>query len=216
VSAPSVLARLQRGLETLYRVETRLDVEAFVVGEDARQQALQGGTGRRPREQLLVAQDGADLSLGLFLDDAALANLALHDPAQGLSPENFGDFCLAVEGVSHFIYVAVCAAGDRSVTALELELQAEVDKFVSCSLIGGERDGVLLRERLFQRVTYANDLDEDERSRYQTANNQAHRFARSLDRRYLNAGKVDPMLTELRRFYRLGLPEKLVHIAQAA
>ena len=132
----SVLARVQRGLESLYRVQTCLDVDAFMVDEEARNEAL-GSEKRRPREQLLVAQAGEELSLALFLDEEALANLRRHDPAGGLSEHNFWDFCLAVEGVSHFIYVAVCAASDRSVTALELELQAEVDKFVSCTLVQG-------------------------------------------------------------------------------
>jgi hypothetical protein len=212
---PSVLARLQRGLEALYRVETRLDVDAFVVDEDARNEAL-GARKRRAREQLLVAQSGEELSLALFLDEEALANLARHDPSCGLSEHNFWDFCLAVEGVSHFIYVALCAARDRSVTALELELQAEVDKFVSCMLVQGEREGWQLRERLYERVSLLHDLDAEERDRYQLANDQARRYSLSLERRYLSRGRVAEMLDELRRFYRLGLQEKLQHIAQAA
>jgi hypothetical protein len=214
-SGASVLARLQRGLETLYRVETRLDVDAFMVDEEARNQAL-GDEGRRPREQLLVSQSGEELALALFLDEGALANLARHDPASGLSEHNFWDFCLAVEGVSHFIYVALCAARDRPVTALELELQAEVDKFVSCTLVQGEHDTTSLRERLFERIRLHHDLDEEERHRYRLANDQARRYSISLDRRYLSRGRVDDMLAELRRFYRLGLREKLQHIAQAA
>jgi hypothetical protein len=121
-----------------------------------------------------------------------------------------------VEGVSHFIYVAVCAAHDRSVTALELELQAEVDKFVSCALMqpGSERDTTPLRERLYDRVSLAHDLDEAERDRYRTANDEARRYAHSLDRRFIRGGRLMEMLVELRRFYRLGLSEKLHHIAQ--
>jgi len=209
----SVVGRLQRGLESLYRVETRLDVDAFMVGEDARAEAM-GKSGRRPREQLLVSQDGEDVSLGLFLDDEALSNLAQHDPASGLSEHNFWDFCLAVEGVSHFIYVAVCAAHDRSVTALELELQAEVDKFVSCTLLQHGGDTRPLRERLYERVTLAHDLDDAERDRYRVANDEARRYAHSLDRRFLRGGRVSDMLIELRRFYRLGLPDKLHHIGR--
>jgi hypothetical protein len=213
----SVLGRLQRGLETLYRVETGLDVDVFMVGADQREEALDGGrTARRPREQLLVSQAGQELSLGLFLDGEALANLAANDPAAGLSEANFWDFCLAVEGVSHFIYVALCAARDRSVSELELELQAEVDKFVSCTLVSGHQETGPLRERLYDRVTLDSDLDDTERARYQTANDEAHRYARSLERRFIRRGHLAGMLTELRRFYRLSLPDKLHHIAQAA
>jgi hypothetical protein len=207
---------LQRGLEALYRVQTGLDVDAFMVGEETRQEALEGGTPRRPREQLLVSQSAGELSLALFLDRAALANLDRHDPGVGLSEANFWDFCLAVEGVSHFIYVALCAASDRSVSALELELQAEVDKFVSCTLLSGEHDSGALRERLYEEVSLADDLDQDERARYQTANDEAHRYARSLDRRFIRKGHLGGMLAELRRFYRLSLPDKLHHIAQGA
>jgi hypothetical protein len=212
----SFVARLQRGLEGVYRVDTRLDVQAFMVGEDQRQEALGPGGGRRPREQLLVSQSGQEVLLGLFLDEAAIANLEQNDPASGLCEENFTDFLLAVEGVSHFIYVALCAARDRPVTALELELQAEVDKFVSCTLLQGQRDTGPLRERLYDRTSLASDLDDTERARYQTANDEARRYARSLAQRYVSRGHLHGMLGELRLFYRLSLPGKLNHIAHAA
>ena len=221
---PSVLARLQRGLEKLYRVETLLDVHLFVVSEDQRQQALNdngrgAGAGRKPREQLLVSHQGGELSLGLYLDAHALANLEKHDPRDGLSDHNFGDFCLAVEGVSHFIYVARCAAADRQVTALELELQAEVDKFVSCLLLdqrSPERSAPELRARLYDDVRYHEDLEREEHGRYRTANDQARTYARTLEDRFLRPQRVGEMLIELRRFYRLSLEDKLGHIARAA
>jgi hypothetical protein len=211
-----VVGRLQRGLEALYRVSTGLDVDVFMVGEQARHEALGGGTARRPREQLLVSEAGGEMELGLFLHSDTLANLARHDPAAGLSEANFWDFCLAVEGVSHFIYVALCAASDRSVSELELELQAEVDKFVSCTLLSPDHETQALRERLYDQVTLAADLDDVERDRYRTANDEAHRYARSLERRFISGGHLGGMLAELRRFYRLSLRDKLHHIAQAA
>ena len=224
-ASAQILLRLQRGLETLYRVETRLDVRAFVVNESERNRALNdnagnargdGGGARRPREQLLVKHHEGELSLGLYLDDRTLQTLNRHDPGRGLHEDNFFDFCLAVEGVSHFIYVARCAAADRSVTALELELQAEVDKFVSCTLLQRGRDTAELREQLYESVQFANDLDDEEQVRYRTANDQARRYAGALERRYLRHGQLEDMLTELRRFYRLGLDGKLHHIADAA
>lgn len=219
----SVLGRLQRGLEELYRVETNLDVDAFVIDDDARDAAIEGGapgsgTHRRPREQLLVRTDDDELRLALFLDKAALDNLALHDPSNGLSERNFGDFCLAVEGVSHFIYVAVCAQAERPVSALELELQAEVDKFVSCVLLDDAHAASAdeLRTRLYDDVRFANDLDADEHDRYRTANGEARRYAAWLDRHFLRTQRTGEMLAELRRFWRLDLDAKLGHIARAA
>lgn len=224
--SPSILARVQQGLERLYRVETNLDVTDFVVDARARDAALTGGQGaeaRRPREQLLVHQGASsgDVGLALFVDDAALANLERHDPSAGLHDSNFSDFCLAVEGVSHFVYVAVCAARDRTVSALELELQAEIDKYVSCVLLpdaaapGDRRPAASgeVRSRLYEQVTFAADLDPEERRRYDEANAQARRYALALERRYLERDRRGDMLVELRRFYRLPLPGKLAHIA---
>src|SRR4029079_12506089 len=132
--ARSLLARLQLGIEALYRVETRLAIDACLIAGDTRDGI---GPARAPREQLLLRESGGELGMALFVDDAALANLERHDPAARLDDRNFTDFCLAIEGVSHFVYVALAAARERAVSQLELELQAEVDKFVCCTLVAG-------------------------------------------------------------------------------
>ena len=80
--------------------------------------------------------------------------------------------------------------------------------------MAGRRPGEL-RARLFDDVRYADDLDDDERARYQTANHEARQYASTLERRYLRDREVPDMLVELRRFYRLPLEEKLGHIARA-
>ena len=207
----SILTRLQLGLEALYRVETCLDVEAFVINEEQRQSS---GVARAPREQLLVRESNDELSMALFVDARAIENLERHDPAGGLHAANFNDFCLAVEGVSHFIYLALCAAVERRVSQLELELQAEVDKFACCVLM--QPDAGDLRRRLFQEVSFAGDLAPGERERYRTANDEADRYAGALERQFVAPDRLGDMLGDLRRFYRLSLRDKLSHIARAA
>jgi hypothetical protein len=207
----SVLSRLQLGLEALYRVETNLHVDAFVIDEEQRRRS---GVARAPREQLLVREEDGELGLGLFVDGEALANLERHDPGRRLDEANFSDFCVALEGVSHFVYLALCAAGHRAVSALELELQAEVDKFVCCVLLQGP--GGDLRRRLYHDVSFAGDLDDDERDRYRVANAEAARYADGLERRFVRAARVPDMLDELRRFYRMGLDDKRGLIARHA
>jgi len=209
----SILSRLQLGLEALYRVRTDLSVDAFVIDEAQRREA---GVARAPREQLLVREEDGELGLALFVDGAALANLERHDPNLGLDDANFADFCLALEGVSHFVYLALCAAGHRRVSALELELQAEVDKFVCCVLLQGPRAPSDLRRRLYQDVRYADDLDAEERERYRAANADAERYAGGLERRFVREARVPDMLDEARRFYRMGLDDKRGHINRHA
>jgi hypothetical protein len=207
----SILSRLQLGLEALYRVRTDLHVDAFVIDDEQRRQA---GVARAPREQLLVREEDGELGMALFVDGAALKNLERHDPGRRLDEANFADFCVALEGVSHFVYLALCAAGHRRVSALELELQAEVDKFVCCVLLQGRDAG--LRRRLFHEVRFHDDLDADERDRYVTANAEASRYAEALDRRFVREHRVHDMLDELRRFYRMGLDDKRGLIARHA
>jgi hypothetical protein len=202
----SILSRLQRGLERLYRVETNLQVDAFLIDDEQRRRV---GVARAPREQLLVREDAGELGMGLFVDGAALANLERNDPNRRLDDANFADFCLALEGVSHFVYLALCAAGHRRVSALELELQAEVDKFVCCVLLqGAAADRHALRQRLYRDVRFLDDLDADERDRYRTANADAARYTEGLERRFVREDRVPDMLGELRRFYRMGLEDK--------
>ena len=209
------LARVQRGIEALYRVDTGLAVDDFVIDEPTRE--LVAPT-RRPREQLLVCEDAGEMSLALFIDPAALHNLANHDPGRHLGDHNLGDFLLAVEGVSHFIYASWCAQSERAVTQLELELQAEVDKYVTCLLLTDPARGPseVLRRRLFGEVEYLPDLDDDEVDRYRAANDNAHRYAAWLEATFVATRRIPEMLAELRRFYRRGLAGKLATIACAA
>ncbi len=206
------LARVQRGLEALYRVSTGVDVDDFMIDEPTRD-GLQPD--RRPREQLLVCEHDGEMSLALFVDPRALVNLDRGDAGR-LGDHNFGDFLLAVEGVSHFIYAIQCARAERPVSQLELELQAEVDKYVTCLLAIGPDASAPLRRRLFDDPAYEPDLDHDERDRYRAANDNASRYAAWLEGEFVARSKIPEMLGELRRFYRSGLAAKLGQIARAA
>ena len=209
------LARVQRGLETLYRVDTGVAVDDFVIDAKSRDSFAPA---RKPREQLLVCEDQGEMSLALFIDDSVLENLATNDPARHLGDHNLGDFLLAVEGVSHFLYAIQCARSDRPVTQLELELQAEVDKYVTCLLQTAPETEVssTLRRRLFADAEYEPDLDDDEQARYRAANDNANRYAAWLEETFVARRKIPEMLGELRRFYRQGLAAKLSTIARAA
>lgn len=209
------LGRVQRGLEALYRVDTGVEVGDFVVGDELRDAIAPA---RRPREQLLVCEAEGEMALALFIDPRALANLTSHDPSRRLGEHNLGDFLLAIEGVSHFIYAVWCARAGRPVSQLELELQAEIDKYVTCLLTTEPAAPVsaALRRRLFGDAIYDTDLDHDEHSRYRAANDNAQRYASWLERAFVVPRRIPEMLGELRRFYRLGLAAKLGAIARAA
>jgi hypothetical protein len=185
------------------------DVRDYLISE-ADRSAL--GVPRAPREQLLLVETPGELEVGLFVDQALLERLEA-----GVDEDHLADYLLAVEGVSHFLYVMVRARAERPFSALELELQAEVDKYLLALLaewpvVESER----LRARLYRRVRFHEDLSSEERDRYATANAAADEYAASLEARYVRRRAIDDMLDEMRRFYRLGCAEKLDHIRRKA
>ena len=209
-----MLHRFQRGLEQLYRIETNVSIEDFVIDETERDSI---GVSRRPREQLLLREYEGELDVGLFVNQDTLDNLTENDPTEHLGDHNFQDFVLAVEGVSHFVYAVWRAGANRPVSALELELQAEIDKYVSCIFTAAaEADPSRIRQRLFVEFDFAEDLDVHERSRYRVANENAGSYSESLEHRFVRSGRIGDMLSELRRFYRMSLGAKLDFIRQAA
>jgi hypothetical protein len=181
--------RIQRGLENLYRLDRSADVEAFVI------HASEG-----EREALLVREtdDGLELCLRLpRLDDAS---------------ERLDPICQIIEGVSHFVYLADRASRDRATTQLELELQAEVDKYVvlAASLENfDEATSRRLRERLYERVAFAHAEDTVEGERYRLANDRARRFTGRLERDFVSRSRYAELRAELRRFFHLSQNDKL-------
>ena len=183
--------RVQRTLERFYELERGPDVADFV----------RAASGPSSRETLLVrhTEDGIELALILpaHADDTPASDAHLQ----------------VIEGVSHFVYVAERARVDLPATALELELQAEVDKFVLLAfegetLVPGR--ALAVRQRLFEEVEYLDAADSEPGHRYRLANALAARIATRV------AGpRRARALRFLRQFYRSGQTEK-IRLAHAA
>jgi hypothetical protein len=207
-----ILARLQSLLGRIYDVEPPLDPASFLVTDASlvRDWQQDGATD----EALFLREAEGALELSLYVDGAVLDRLARRDPFDGVGEDNLQDCCTALEGVSHLLYLAWCAARGRGVSLLELETQAEVDKFaallVLCALRRGE-EAERLHSRLFQRVRFAEGLDRERHARYASANRLAARYCRRLVRRWLGRGPEAHagLFRELRAFYRLGHGAKL-------
>ena len=102
----------------------------------------------------------------------------------------------------------------KAVTLLEMELQAEVDKFVATALLmlrqGQRGDARGLHHWLFELPKLDARLDGDELDRYRRAN----RYAAKYCRRFMAAQSPEDerLRSELRRFYRLSHASKIEHI----
>ena len=210
-----MLDRLQQQLSDTYQADPGYDVRDFLITDQRLAQAISGDhVLTAGGETLLVHEDEDGLSMSLYLEAGILERLERRDPLTALRDDQLEDFCKVIEGLSHFNYVAWRASRDRSMSLLELELQAEVDKFVSTMQLAlHQRDDELLNglhARLFDDINLRPELDEEQTERYRAATEFAARFCRSLRQRMLENGDV--ALPELRRFFRLPLCEKISHI----
>ncbi len=211
------LNALQSELEQIYDVTTPHRVEDFLLQEPRLVAHLtEDASAHECPEKLLVAQTEDGLDVGLFLHETVLGRLARDNPAESLHEGNLQDYCFAVEGVSHFLYLAWNAGFERCITQLELELVAEVDKFVTTAARLLEQRGALeprsLLRTLFEHIAFRPQLPEIERQRYYEANRLASRYCRHLvDQHALKRGEP-ALMRELRRFYRMPQDEKIRRI----
>ena len=211
-----LLSRLQSLIGGIYDVSIAHDVYYFLVTDRRRlPAAARGGTAE---EELIVAQPaegGDELAVSLYLDPELLGRLTREDPLVRLHGGNVADWCTALEGVSHFLYLAWNAGHDKPVSLLELEMQAEVDKYVVSYWLlrrqSPQHFPAELRRLLFERFRVDPGAAAAGRAQvYREASRYAGKFCARLERLLARsraalsgAAADDAVLAELRRFYRL-------------
>jgi len=214
-----VIDRLQGIIERTYDLENRHRLTDFLVTcpEFARGFGFRadgaGGT-----ERVLVAQDAGGMDLAVYLDQNVVSRLGQQNPIESLHDGNLEDFWTAIEGVSHFVYLIWNATRLRQVTRLELELQAEVDKFVTTALLVAAQQGgrvpADLHAWLFDLWRLDDSVQGEDADRYTCANRYAGRYCRRLAKNYLRLGG-ESLFPEIRRFYRFTQSRKMRHIESA-
>jgi hypothetical protein len=208
-----LLVDMQRRLETLYELDRQAPVTDFLIPADEA-----GEWPGRGSRTLLRERDG-ELALGVVLEPQVGASLTASDPRRRLDGGNMGSFCTLIEEVSHFVFLFFCARTARSVTQLELELQAEVDKYLNVLfLLSLQNEGAVapgLARLLFRQYRLRADLSAEQAERYRLASDLAYRYCRHLQAAYLRPARLSELRREARRFYRLGQHGKLERIQAA-
>jgi hypothetical protein len=202
------LAQLQRLLSSVH------GVSAEPVGEFLVSRAPIASS-----EALLISERGEELHVGLFLEDSVLSQLsrAFHEP---WTRERLSGFCAAAEGVSHYLYISHRALQGWQVSQLELEAQAELDKYLAVVLqlwaTGRRAASPALRHRLFERWSPRPGLSAAEHDRYRLASALAAACARALEVKYVLTGRLEALLRDVRRLYRMSGGEKFSALANGA
>jgi len=187
------LRRLQRRLERFYGLE-----RAPNVGEFLRLGAA------KTREQLLVQESHEGVFVAVVFPEDQIPN-------EPLEPRD--DWAQLIEAVSHFLFLAERTRVELPTTQLELELQAEIDKFVLLAASGGvDAFGLQQLHRwLYDDVRYLHPPESELGARYRLANYLAARFLHRLMQRE----RPEQWRERLRAFYRAGQTEK-INLALAA
>ncbi len=198
---------IYRTLCELYGISDALDIDHFLVMMRSNPADVEIHSRFSNREMLLVSQSGEFVEVGLYIAPAILTALELREPLDCIE-----EFSCATEGASHFLYVADRAPKGRCVSQLELELQAEVDKFLLIHLAAANRSGTCapdLFERQFRRHGFDASLTRDELERYETASHFAAKFSSRLRERYFNPLSLSGLTAEARKFFEQDLAGKL-------
>lgn len=185
-----IACAIQQNIERFYRIEQAPTVSDFLRVE--------------PREH-------ARESVRLLEADDGVLEIEVVAPELSESPDLDG-YCQVIEGVSHFVYLAERARTELPTTHLELELQAEVDKYVVLVLLREPFDpsrSQRLHARLYERVAFLHPPGTVEGDRYRLANDLAARITRKLERAYAATGRLDELRDALARFWRMGQKDKI-------
>ena len=214
-----MLSELQQHLNDIYGVDRDHDVRDYLITDPALARILgRDAMMTNTEESVLVVEEEDGIALSVYLDRDLLDRLDAADPMTRLKAHQLADFWTVLEGISHFNYIVWSAKRKRPVTLLELELQAEVDKFVSALLLAVEQGDRELVSRLhgwlFDKVVFKDELDAEQHERYRAANEYAARLCQGL--RHGLVERNDRALDELRRFYRYNQTEKISHIHSRA
>lgn len=177
-------------------------------------------------EELLISEFSDSLDVTLFLSEHLLD--AFTEKARyNMISDKFDDYCTVLEGVSHFVYLVWNAQYNRQVKPVEMELQAEVDKFVfsaterhlvdqqitSSQSTGMEKQSMRqLATRLFNNIKFLPQTEQEVSQRYRRANSFAAEYCQWLYNHHSFTRKDAALNAELARFYRMSGTRKFEHI----
>lgn len=208
------LNSFQATLESIYRIKIDHAVEDFLITDAMLARELDTSVNAREvKEKLLIRPCSEGLDISLYLDQSVIDHLGRENPFVGLHGGNLTDFWIALEGVSHFLYLMWNAHLEKPVTLMELEMQAEVDKYVASLWLRKIQEELWfssqIRENLFHRARFDETLDGQALSRYKDANFYAGKYCMQLEHRYLRRQRNRMMIDDIRHFYRLPQAEKI-------
>lgn len=221
MSRRSLLEQVQGALERTYAMLHVIDdVGRFVISDEGyrslyagRAETASAGEGGGAGGKTLVRETDGEVRVCIYYPGPLLRCLERHPPQTGLREANVHAFATLVEELDHLLCIAERAVLARPLTMFELELHANVSKYLVLSRflagrskrLGAERRA-WLRYQLFFRGAFV-EPDPGVRQRYRDAARWALRLLEKMER--LRPARA---LSTLREFHRAGTADKLAMI----
>jgi hypothetical protein len=216
-----LINELQRKIEKTYALDTGItNIEQYIIGDKGYEEfyakeKIRTVVHSQSGARVLIRDAGDALKVSIYYPDALIRELEDNDPRLGIHDENI-DLCASfVEELDHFLFIARNYKLNRPFSLLELELQANVTKYLvlkyfvalqNRSLKLSEFDREYIRHHLFYKRNF--DIENiSERKRYEDAGKFGMIYTKQIDRL-----SHEERLRDLRRFSRMTCPSKIRHI----
>lgn len=219
----SLIEIVQGLIERTYDIEPGLDVTPFIIGDDGYRRFYGWDVLRQTVEagdhaaRTLVRETHEGVRASLYLPDELIRTLEAVPPQRGLCDANVDAFATLTEELDHLLLIAARARASRVLSMFELELHANVSKYLVLSRFLAGSAAVLddsrrvwLRHHLFEKAEYC-DRDPRVRRRYRDAARWAVKLLGGL-RRLAVPRRID----ELRRFHAASATGKIEIIRRLA
>ncbi len=222
----TVVTTIDRAIKQLYNLESPHRAENFLIEPNSPKAKTIPVEPVSDQQAAVIIKiydnDAENVDLGIYFGDkikADLSRMETLEPAQWPHLEMHA-LSVATEEISHFHYLVDRFQAEQRVTQLELELQGEIDKFLLIFYLVQQTMGEsrplfeTIFEKVFYRFTWAGNLTNEQKQRYEQANVQARQFVKNFGDTMWGRRSQEQCLEYLRHFYRLTQSEKLGFISR--
>ncbi len=216
-----LIKELQKKIEKTYALDTGItNIEQYIIGDKGYEEfyaneEIRTVVNSHSGARVLLRDAGDTLKVSIYYPDALIRELEDNDPRLGIHDENI-DLCASfVEELDHFLFIAQHYKSHRPFSLLELELQANVTKYLvlkyfvalqNRSLKLSRFDKEYIRHHLFYKRKFDIE-DTSERKRYEDAGKFGMMYTEQID-----LLSHEERLRDLRLFSRMTCPSKIRHI----
>jgi len=179
---------LQKKIEEIYRLNRCPEVNQYLLSPKEFKKFSK--TSDNP--QVIYVDEGNDATLGVYFGKRIFKRIK-----NKVKIFTLQDFCVMTEEISHFIYLVWSKSNGKKITLLDLEIQAEVDKYLLATSFFSSKNDVF--SNIFGRFMLRKNLGKEEQSRYIEATRLGKKLAATWRKRKISNKEK---MGWLRHFYR--------------